>query len=277
MDSLLGREEPFAGQQLAETLAELGIEVHLGVRAAGAERRDGGLVLSLEDGAESEGDRLLIAIGRHPRTDELGLETVGLTPGRHVEVDEHLRVAGSQWLYALGNANGRALRTHTGKYQARIAADHMLGENARLVSDGAASPLVVLTDPQVAAIGHTLDSALKEGIAARAIDLPTSDSAGASFYGRRAPGTIRFVLDTDRELLVGAMFVGAEVADFRHAATIAIVGEVPLATLAHAIPAFPIRSELWLKLMEAYGEHYISQAERYEPARPAGRREGSCR
>jgi pyruvate/2-oxoglutarate dehydrogenase complex dihydrolipoamide dehydrogenase (E3) component len=271
MDSLLGREEPFAGQQLAEAFAELGIEVHLGVRAAGADRRDGNVALTLQGGGRVEGDRLLVAIGRHPRTDELGLETVGLTSGRHVEVDEHLRVAGSDWLYAVGDVNGRALLTHMGKYQARIAADHILGENARLVSDGAASPRVVFTDPQVAAVGHTLDSARKEGIAARAIDLPTSGTAGASFYGRGASGTTRFVIDTEREVLLGATFVGAEVADFLHAATIAVIGQVPLARLAHAIPAFPTRSELWLKLMEAYGEHYISQADTYEPASPAGR------
>lgn len=273
MERLLPREEPFAGSELADAFATLGVDVRLGVRAAGAERRDGGLALSLEDGAQIEGDRLLVAIGRQPRTENIGLETVGLTPGRSIEVDEHLRVAGSEWLYAVGDANGRALLTHMGKYQARIAADHILGEDAQLLSDGAASPRVIFTDPQVAAVGHTLDSALTEGIAARAIDLPTSGTAGASFYGRGAPGTTRFVIDTDREVLLGATFVGAEVADFLHAATIAVIGLVPLATLAHAIPAFPTRSELWLKFLEAAGEHYagtVTVTEQERASSPAG-------
>ena len=119
-------------------------------------------------------------------------------------------------------------------------------------SDSPGAPRVIFTDPQIAAVGLTLEAARQEGIAAEAIDLPTSGSAGASFYGRGEPGTTRFVVDSDRELLVGATFVGAQVAELLHAATIAIVAEVPLATLAHAVPAFPTRSELWLKFLEAY-------------------------
>jgi dihydrolipoamide dehydrogenase len=111
----------------------------------------------------------------------------------------------------------------------------------------------VFTDPQVAAVGHTLDSALRAGIAAEPIDLPTSGTAGASFYGRNAEGTTRFVIDVDSDLLVGATFVGPEVAEFLQAATIAIVGRVPLSTIAHAVAPFPTRSEIWLKLVEAYG------------------------
>jgi len=132
--------------------------------------------------------------------------------------------------------------------------DRILGDQqARIQIDGPLSPRVVFTDPQVAATGHTLASAREAGIPAEAVDLPTSGTAGASFHGRDAPGTTRFVVDTERELLVGATFVGPDVADLLHAATIAIVGEVPLSRLVHAIPPFPARSELWLKFVEAYG------------------------
>lgn len=120
-------------------------------------------------------------------------------------------------------------------------------------ADGATAPRVVFTDPQVAAVGHTLADALDQGVAARAVDLPTAATAGASFHGRKAPGTTRFVVDTDREVLVGATFVGPEVGELVHAATIAIAGEVPVRTLVHAIAPFPTRSELWLKFLEAYG------------------------
>jgi dihydrolipoamide dehydrogenase len=161
-------------------------------------------------------------------------------------------VIGAPGLYAIGDVNGRSLLTHSGKYQARIAADHILGEAATALSDGEGAPRVVFTDPQVAAVGLTLDAALRDGIAAEPIDVPTGGTAGASFYGRGAPGTTRFVIDVEREVLIGATFVGPEVGEFLQAATIAIVGEVPLSRLAHAIAPFPTRSELWLKFLEAY-------------------------
>jgi pyruvate/2-oxoglutarate dehydrogenase complex dihydrolipoamide dehydrogenase (E3) component len=186
-------------------------------------------------------------------------------------VDETLRVPGRPWLYAVGDVNGRALLTHMGKYQARLVADRIgrgdegridpsWGDDLRpggadgdLRAHGPTSPRVVFTDPQVAAVGHTHESARAAGLSVREIDLPTSGTAGATFYGRDAPGTTRFVVDIDREVLVGVTFVGPEVADFLHAATIAVVGEVPLRTLVHAVAPFPARSEIWLKFLEAFG------------------------
>ena len=141
--------------------------------------------------------------------------------------------------------NGRSLLTHSGKYQARIAADRILGEQATARGDGSGAPRVIFTDPQIAGAGLTLAGAREAGIPAAAIDLPTSGTAGASFYGRGAPGTTRFVVDTERDVLVGATFVGAETAELLHAATVAIVGAVPLRTLAHATASFPTRGELW--------------------------------
>jgi pyruvate/2-oxoglutarate dehydrogenase complex dihydrolipoamide dehydrogenase (E3) component len=254
-ERILAREEPFASEQVAAALAERGIAIHSGSTATRVRRdEDGTIAVELGDASTIAGDRLLVAVGRRPLTTDLGLETVGLEPGRVIDVDDTLRVAGHDWLYAVGDVNGRALLTHMGKYQARIAADRILGDaDARIEVDGGRSPRVVFTDPQVAAAGHTLASALEAGIDARAIDVPTSGTAGASFVGRGAPGTSRFVVDAGRDVLVGTTFVGFEVADFLHAATIAIAGEVALSRLVHAVAPFPARSEIWLKFLEAYG------------------------
>ncbi len=254
-ERILAREEPFASEQVAAALVERGIAIHTGSPATSvAHEQDGRIRVELGDGSTISGDRLLVAVGRRPLTGDLGLETVGLQPGRSIDVDDTLRVAGQDWLYAVGDVNGRALLTHMGKYQARVAADRILGDtDARIEVDGGRSPRVIFTDPQVAATGHTLASALEAGIDATAVDLPTSGTAGASFVGRNAAGTSRFVVDVSRDVLVGATFVGVEVADFLQAATIAIVGEVKLSRLAHAIAPFPARSELWLKFLEAHG------------------------
>ncbi len=178
---LLGREEPFAGEQVHAALAERGVDLRLGVPAVEVVR-NGSVSVRLESGDEITGDDLLVAVGRRPATRELGLETVGLEPGRYVEVDDRLRVAGSDWLYAIGDVNRRALLTHMGKYQARIAADVILGRDARIdgSASGALSPRVVFTDPQVAAVGHTLESALAAGIPARAVDHDTRESRAAA-------------------------------------------------------------------------------------------------
>jgi pyruvate/2-oxoglutarate dehydrogenase complex dihydrolipoamide dehydrogenase (E3) component len=248
-DRLIAREEPFASVQVAEGLQRCGVELRIGATAASVARGgDGRTTVVLEDGDELTGECLLVAIGRRPRTEDLGLEAVGMRPGEPIEVDERMRVEGAPWLYAIGDVNGRAQLTHMGKYQARVAVDVICGGGMRARRDGVLSPRVIFTDPAVAAVGHTLASAQEAGIAARAIDRDTSGTAGASFHGRNAPGTTRFVLDSERELLVGATFVGPDVAELLHAATVAIVGEVPLAALAHAVPAFPTRSELWLDL-----------------------------
>ena len=157
------------------------------------------------------------------------------------------------WLYAVGDVNGRALLTHMGKYQARLAADAILGKDVRLRSDVGASPRVIFTDPQVGAVGLTLAAAQEAGLPVRTVEVETSGNAGGSFVGRGAPGTARLVVDEERRIVVGATITGAEVAEALHAATIAVIGKVPLDDLWHAVPSFPTRSELWLRLLEAYG------------------------
>jgi pyruvate/2-oxoglutarate dehydrogenase complex dihydrolipoamide dehydrogenase (E3) component len=255
MRRLLPREEQFACEQVTEALDKLGVEIRTGHSAKAVHAHDGGVIVTLDDGSTAEGEQLLVAVGRTPNTHELGLESVGLEPGDHVEVDDHMQVPGHPWLYAIGDVNGKALLTHMGKYQARIAADHVLGHDTVLHhgADGPGSPRVIFTDPQVAAVGHTLDTAEEAGLNVRPVDVQTSGNAGGSFYGRNAPGTARIVVDEDRRVIVGATFTGSEIADFIHAATIAVVGEVPIERLWHAVPSFPTRSELWLQLLEKYG------------------------
>jgi dihydrolipoamide dehydrogenase len=252
-DRLIEREEPFAGEQVAAALRDGGVDVRLETEVAGVSR-NGSVRIELARGGTVDADEILVAIGRTPRTAELGLETVGLEAGGHVRVDESLRVPGrEEWLYAVGDVNGRALLTHMGKYQARLAADAIVGKEVWLRSDGAASPRVIFTEPQVGAVGLTLSAAEEAGLRVRAVDVETSGNAGGSFVGRGAAGTARLVVDEDRRVVVGATITGAEVAEVLHAATIVVVAEVSLDDLWHAVPSFPTRSELWLRLLEAYG------------------------
>jgi pyruvate/2-oxoglutarate dehydrogenase complex dihydrolipoamide dehydrogenase (E3) component len=250
---LIVREEPFASAEIEAALVGAGVDVRTGSRAVAVSRDEQAVTVELEDGSSAQGTELLVAVGRRPRTGELGLESVGLEPGKPVEVGSNLRSPRHDWLYSIGDANGHALLTHMGKYQGRLAADAILGKNATVRSDGALSPRVIFTDPQVAAVGHTVATAESAGMVVRTVDVPTSGSAGASFVGRNTPGTSRLVLDDTRGVIVGATFVGFEVGEMLHAATIAVVAEVPLERIAHAVPCFPSRSELWLYLLEAAG------------------------
>jgi pyruvate/2-oxoglutarate dehydrogenase complex dihydrolipoamide dehydrogenase (E3) component len=252
-DRLIAREEPFASQDVEQGLRELGVDVQVGVKATAVRVKDGEVEVELESGGPARGDELLVAVGRRHNTDDIGLESVGLEPGKPIDVDDSMRAR--QWLYAIGDVNGRALLTHMGKYQARVAADTILGQEAScIIVDGARSPRVIFTDPQVAAVGYTLADAQAAGLNVRAADVSTQGNAGASFYGRSGTrGTTRLVVDVDRRVVVGATFTGPEVAEFLQAATIAVVGEVTIDRLFHAVPAFPTRSEVWLYLLEQLG------------------------
>ena len=140
-----------------------------------------------------------------------------------------------------------------GKYQAWVAAENLLGRDAEAIAEGIGSPRVTFTDPQVAAVGKTLGQAEEAGHRRPRRRRRTDGTAGASFQGKETGGTSRLVVDEARQTIVGATFTGFETADFLHAATIAIVAEVPLPQLRHAVAAYPTRSEIWLKLLEAYG------------------------
>jgi dihydrolipoamide dehydrogenase len=262
LERLIAAEEEFASEQLCASLRERGVEVILGVKAAsvrrdlGADGARGAVTVELADGRSLLGDELLVAIGRRAHTDALGVESLGLEAGETIEVEDTMQVPGNEWLFVVGDANGRALLTHMGKYQARLAAERIIGragERAALRSDGRLSPRVIFTEPQVAAVGHTLASAKAAGLNVRAVDQPVEANAGGSFVGHGADGTVRIVVDEDRRVIVGATFTGVEVAESLHAATIAVIAEVPLERLWHAVPCFPTRSEVWLRLLEDYG------------------------
>lgn len=255
-ERLLGREEPFAGEEVAASLRDRhGVDVRTGALAQRVSAGGPGVLVDLDDGSRVEAEQILVAVGRAPRSAGIGLESIGLEPGEggFLETDDRLRVGDRDWLYAIGDLNGRSLLTHMGKYQAWVAAENIAGRRAEAVAEGLGSPRVTFTDPQVAAAGMTLAQAEEAGLDARSIDVPTDGTAGASFYGKGTGGTSRLVVDESRRTIAGATFTGFETADFVHAATIAIVGEVPLDRLRHAIAPFPARSEIWLKLIEAYG------------------------
>jgi dihydrolipoamide dehydrogenase len=254
-EHLLGREEPFAGEELAAALrGRFGVDVRLGagigsVRAGGA-----GAIAELEGAGAVEAEEILVAVGRKPHTDGIGLEAIGVETDEHgfLAVDDRMRVGGDDRLYAIGDVNGRALFTHVGKYQAWIVAGNLLGRPVEAAAEAIGSPRVTFTDPQVAAVGKTLAEAEAAGIDARAIEVPTDGSPGASFQGKGTGGRSRFVVDQAKETIVGATFTGFETADFLQAATIAIVAEVPRTRLRHAIAPYPTRSEVWLKVLEKW-------------------------
>jgi pyruvate/2-oxoglutarate dehydrogenase complex dihydrolipoamide dehydrogenase (E3) component len=254
-DRLIPREERFASEHVEQSLRERGVDVLLGTSATAVRAEGGEVTVELDSGGPLRAEQLLVAIGRRPNTTDIGVESIGREPGKPIEVDDSMRA--EEWLFAIGDVNGRALLTHMGKYQARIAADVILDETSACLpttARGSLSPRVIFTDPHVAAVGYTHEAAQEAGLNVRAVDVPTQGNAGASFYGRDdARGTTRLVVDDDRSVIVGATFTGPEVAEFLHAATIAVVGEVPLERLFHAVPAFPTRSEVWLYLLEALG------------------------
>jgi dihydrolipoamide dehydrogenase len=253
---LLAREEPFAAEEVRAALEAEGIAVHTGVTVEEARRAgDGPVTLVLGDGAELTGDELLVAAGRRPATSDLGLDEIGLEPGKAIHVDDRLRATGVDqgWLYAIGDCNGRALLTHMGKYQARIAADVILGKNATARADHGIVPRVTFTDPQVCAVGLIEAEARDAGIDVRTVRYATGGVAGASVLGEEFPGSSQLVVDDARRVVVGATFVGPGVQELLHSATVAIAGEVGLDTLWHAVPSFPTVSEVWLRLLESYG------------------------
>ena len=263
---LLPRMESFVGEHVADALAEAGADVRTNVSVA-AVVRDGGtgpVTVVLEGGEQIEGDEVLFATGRRPRTEDIGLETVGLEPGSWLPVDDSLLVTGSDWLYAVGDVNHRALMTHEGKYQARIAGAAIVaraqgrgtdtgrwGAHAA-TADHAAVPQVVFTDPEAAAVGLSLAEAERSGRRVRAVDLDLANVAGAGLYAHGYRGHARMVVDLDSETVVGVTFVGPGIGELLHSATIAVAGEVPIDRLWHAVPAYPTLSEAWLRLLEAY-------------------------
>lgn len=262
---LLENVEPFAAELVEASLEKLGVTVRTGVEVTAAHRTEKNAVLALSDGGRVVAEEVLVAIGRIPRTTGLGLESIGFQPGAWLGVDDTLLVKGTDWLYAVGDVNHRALLTHQGKYQARAAGDVIAARAKGLPVDDAPwgahvatadhdhVPQVTFTDPEVASVGLTEAAARSRGLSIRVLDYDLSWIAGATTYADHYEGMARAVVDADRGVLVGATFVGPDVAELLHAATVAIVGEVPIDRLWHAVPPYPTVSEVWLRWMEEYG------------------------
>ncbi|MGP6169696.1 dihydrolipoyl dehydrogenase family protein [Microbacterium sp. A204] len=262
---LLSGMEPFAGERVAASLRDLGVEVRLNTSTEKVTRGDDGVTVTLDDGTDVTASEVLVATGRTPRSGDIGLETVGLEPGKSIQTDDTLRVPGSDWLYAVGDVNGRVLLTHQGKYQARAAGDVIAargnGDDVDVAAwgrhvataDAAAVPQVVFADPEVASVGLTAAAAQDAGYTTRVIDYDLGGVAGASLREDGYSGQARMVIDSERDVILGVTFVGPDVAELLHAATVAIVGEVPITRLWHAVPSYPAVSEIWLRLLEAYG------------------------
>ena len=268
---ILTGTEPFAAELVGSGLAELGVDIRRGRSATAVERNaDGDVVLTIDDGSTLTASEVLVATGRSPRTVDIGADSVGLTPGDWLSVDDTLLVQAETnqdepWLYAAGDVNHRALLTHQGKYQARAAGDVIAVRAAGgqvhdepwgahvATADHSAVPQVAFTDPEVASVGLTSEAAEKAGYRIRVVDYEIGDVAGASLQADGYTGRARAVVDEDRQVLLGVTFVGSDVAEMLQSATIAVVGEVPLSRLWHAVPAYPTMSEVWLRLLEVYG------------------------
>ncbi|GAB2656671.1 NAD(P)/FAD-dependent oxidoreductase [Prescottella soli] len=272
---LLGRTEPFAGEMVEEKLRKHGMNVRFGTSLAAVARSDvsdtgigrvhGGPVTLTVRGDDGDPaltvDEILVAAGRTPATAGLGLEHAGLPDHGYLSVDDHLTVQGvdGDWLYAVGDVNGRALLTHMGKYQARVCGDVIAAraegrplDGPRFVAsaDHGQVPQVVFTTPEVASVGRTESQSRADGLDVEVVAIDI-DVAGAALSRDDYSGRASLVIDRATDTIVGATFVGPDVSDLIHAATVAVVGRVPLDTLWHAVPSYPTVSEVWLRLLEA--------------------------
>ncbi|TQS40949.1 NAD(P)/FAD-dependent oxidoreductase [Cryptosporangium phraense] len=261
-ERLLSKNEPFAGEIVAAAFADSGVTVRTKTRVTDVARpvvndngegliHGGEVTVTLSDGSTVTADEILVAAGRTPNSDDLGLETVGLEPKGFVDVDEHLTVPGIDWLYVVGDLNGKALLTHMGKYQARIAGDVIADRaagNAARQHDHAIVPQVTFTDPEVGSAGLTEAQARDAGLDVSVAEYDMAALAGTYLVRDHYTGRAKLVLDGDR--LVGATFVGTGIAELVHSATVAIQAKVPLGELWHAVPSYPTISEVWLRLLE---------------------------
>jgi pyruvate/2-oxoglutarate dehydrogenase complex dihydrolipoamide dehydrogenase (E3) component len=235
-DHVLPREPAALGEALGEALGSDGIDLRLGELASAARQADGEFVLEFEQGAELRGDRLLVATGRKPRLEGLGLETVGIESSRRgIEVDSRLRAADG--VFAIGDVTGVWPLTYVGKYQGRVVAANLLGGDRE--ADYSAVPRVVFTDPQAASVGEA------EGPMTATVEL--SGVARTSTFTRAydtKPGFMTLVSDGQR--LTGAYALGPEAGEWLQQATVAIKAGVPLEVMNDVIQPFPTFSEAFL-------------------------------
>jgi pyruvate/2-oxoglutarate dehydrogenase complex dihydrolipoamide dehydrogenase (E3) component len=237
MDHVLPREPKPLGDALGEALTAEGIELHFGQHASAARRDGEHYVLEFPDGSELRGDRLLVATGRRPRTEGLGLDAIGVALGERGEVPVDSRMQVAEGVWAIGDVTGVWPLTYVGKYQGRVAAANILGESREASYD--AVPRVVFTDPQAASVGEA------EG--ALTGTTPMSSVPRTSTYTRAydtRPGFLTLV--SDGEVLTGAYALGPEAGEWLQQATLAIRARVPLDVLHDTIQPFPTFSEAFL-------------------------------
>jgi pyruvate/2-oxoglutarate dehydrogenase complex dihydrolipoamide dehydrogenase (E3) component len=264
---LLAKQEPFAGEIVGSALKAAGVSVRVNTRVASVARASvneageglihgGEVTVTLSDGSTVVADEILVAAGRTPNSDDVGLASVGLPEHGFLEVDEHLTVPGFDWLYAVGDLNGKALLTHMGKYQARIAGEvisrRALGAQlaGSIYRDRAVVPQVTFTDPEVGSVGHTEAQAREAGLDVETVEYDMANLAGTYLIRDHYVGRAKLVVDRASDTLLGATFVGTGIAELVHSATVAVVGKVPVADLWHAVPSYPTVSEIWLRLLE---------------------------
>ena len=272
---LLSRNEPFAGDIVADRFRAAGVDLHLGTRVTGVVRdrvddageglvHGGEATVILSDGQTVVVDEVVVAAGRTPNSSGLGLDVVGVTPDEqgYLRVDDHLQVPGLDWLYAVGDLCGRALLTHMGKYQARVVGEVIAARAAGLalsdapcnrytdVADHDVVPQVTFTDPEVGSVGLTAAQARGRGHDVETVEYDLAAVAGASLLRDDYVGRANLVVDRGSDTLLGATFVGDGIAELVHSATIAIIGKVPVDALWHCVPSYPTASEIWLRLLE---------------------------
>ena len=269
-EKILERFEPFVGDQLAMAFTKRGITIRTKVNIVQVKRSNPNepVQIQLDNGTMIEADELLVAVGRTPKTGDLGLETVDLKSQQWLNVDDTCLVQGlgeNNWLYAIGDINRRALLTHMGKYQGRACAkailarargtvidDHSKWSQSTATADHDMTPQVIFTDPQVASVGLTEKDAKHLGLNTRSIDSEMSTVVGAQLHTDGYVGHARLVIDEDKHVIVGATFIGPQVSELLHSATVAIVGQIPIDRLWHAVPSFPTVSEVWTQLLVDY-------------------------
>ncbi len=246
---LISREEPAVGELIAETLGGEGVDLRMGARAESVVRENGKRRVRLSTGEELGASELLIATGRRPRVDGIGLETVGIAPDeRGVRIDRRCRAAEGVW--AIGDVTGVMPFTHVGKYQGRIAADDIAGRDVSASYE--AIPRVVFSDPEIAAVGLTAAQARERGIevATSRVRLPEEISRPWT-YERDPRGDLGLIADWRRQVLIGAWAVAPLAGEWIHQAALAIKVEAPLALLRDTVAQFPTFSEAYLKGVEA--------------------------
>jgi pyruvate/2-oxoglutarate dehydrogenase complex dihydrolipoamide dehydrogenase (E3) component len=275
---LLAKNEPFAGQLITERFQASGITVRTGVTATSARRaqvndapvghRHGGEVtVTLDSGEQFTADEVLVAAGRRPNSEDIGLESVGLKAGGYLTVNDQLNVEGVEgsWLYAVGDVCGRALLTHMGKYQARIAGEVIAARAAGRpldrdpfgrhadVADHDQVPQVTFTDPEIGSVGLTEQQARDRGLDVEAVEYDMAALAGSYVLRENYVGRAKLVIDRRRDVVIGATFAGSGVAELTHSATMAVVAKIPVSVLRHVVPSYPTLSEVWLRLIEELG------------------------